>query len=166
MNWENEISAKNIERILSISFQLQNVNSFEKSLDSKPAVAEEKIEKSGQEIKERLFAETDMLRANKKSNLDRMGSLVKSIGYLPTGSIDRALIKGFEITIGDLPKQYSLDQIHSDLQKSVPMREFNQVAGVYVRGSVEELKLQTVIANIADDRIVILSKSLVDQLGF
>ena len=97
-----------------------------------------------------------------------MTSLTKSIDQLPTGSMDRRLIKGFENQISEVPKQYDYDQIYSDQEifKAAEMRDFNLTAVDYVRNCIEEVKLKTVIDNLPDKKIVQLSKSLADQLGF
>jgi len=165
--WENEIAAKNMERTLSIVFQLQNSNDFEKSIVDK-SISEERIEKSGLEIKEKLQTELSAIVANKEAFMAKMISLVKEIGQQPAGSLDRRLIKGFEDKISELPKQYGYDQIYSDeeISKSAEMRDFNQTATSYVKHCVEEVKLNTVLTDLPDDKMVLLSKALADELGF
>jgi len=167
-SWESEINAKNLERVLSISFQLQNVNSFEKSLNSALPAQEEKIEKSGLEIKEKLQADLAGLQAAKKAFFHQMDSLVGTIGVLPAGQIDRKILKGFEASVTDVPKQYSYNQIYSGeaLEKAASMREFNACADGYVKDCIEEIRLTAVISNLQDDQIIPLSKALADQLGF
>src|ERR1035437_585321 len=96
-NWESEIAAKNMERTLSIVFQLQNVNDFEKSIaDDKLTVDGDRIEKSGAEIKEKLQVELSEIQTAREQSVIKMTSLVKAIGELPEDSMDRKLIKGFE----------------------------------------------------------------------
>jgi hypothetical protein len=169
INWEQEIVTKNMERTLSIVFQLQNVNDFEKSItENKLAVDGDRVEKSGVEIKEKLQVELSEIQTVTDQNLTKMSSLVKSIGELPADSMDRKLIKGFENHITELPRQYGFDQIYADqaLVKGREMRDFNQTALSFVKSRVEELKLRAVIANLPDEKMVQMSKALADQLGF
>ena len=168
-NWDSEIAAKNMERTLSIVFQLQNVNDFEKSIaDDKLTVDGDRIEKSGAEIKEKLQVELSEIQTAREQSVIKMTSLVKAIGELPEDSMDRKLIKGFENQIPEIPKQYGYNQIYTDqeLFKAAEMRDFNLTATDYVRNGVKEERLKTVIANLPDEKMVQMSKALADQLGF
>jgi hypothetical protein len=167
--WEQEIAAKNMERILSIAFQLNDVNNFEKSItDNSSHLEAERIEKSGGEIKEKLQTELNAILVDKDACIKKMTTLVAGIGQMPTGKIDRGLLKGFESTIEDIPRQYEHSQIYSgeELSKAASMRDFNLLAGTYVKRCIEEVKLKTTIDNLPDEMIVPLSKVLADQLGF
>ena len=168
-DWESEIRIKNAERVLSLAYQVANSNEFEKAIVEKGFPVEgERVEKSGQEIKEKLQRELSSIRDSKEQCLIKMTSLTKSIDQLPTGSVDRKLIKGFENQISEVPKQYGYGQIYSDQEifKATEMRDFNLTAADYIRHCVEETKLKTVIDNLPDKKVVQLSKSLADQLGF
>jgi hypothetical protein len=165
--WENEIGIKNMERTLSIVFQLQNVNDFEKSIQNDSSFSEERIEKSGQEIKEKLQLELSEITNNKNVLIAKMSKLMGLIGHMPKLSMDRQLIKGFENSIAEMPRQYGHDQVYNDqIAKATEMRDFNQDAISYVRDCVKEVKLKTIIGILPDDKKVKLSKALASELGF
>lgn len=164
-NWEETIKAKNLERALSIMFQLTDFSKAQED-ELRKSIIDDHIEKSGLEIKEKLQLELSTIITDKESLVTKMSSLVKSVDSEPEVRVDSRLIKGFENQLENIPKQYSHTQIYSNSEKSTPMRKFNQLASDYISKSIEELKFKTTIDNLSDDRVVRLTKSLADQLGF
>jgi hypothetical protein len=198
MNWEDDIRLKNAERVLSLAYQVANVNEFEKAIVDDLSYSEDfRIEKTGKEVKEKLQLELLTLASQKIAAGVRMESLVKDINQLPSGKPDQWQIRGFEKYLGEVPRQYSYAQIYpneknpaeakcepmydNDLNPtSFPggitptvtkeiidkMREYNQVAGDYIRGCIDEIKLKTVIDNLQDGKKIKLAPQLASQLGF
>ena len=70
MNWEDDIKAKSVERVLSLAYQVANSNEFEKAIvDDKLPIEGERIEKSGQEIKGKLQQELSSIIVSKEQCL-------------------------------------------------------------------------------------------------
>jgi hypothetical protein len=187
-NWERAITEKNMERTLSIVFQLQNVNDFEKSIvDSFSGAEDFRIEKTGKEVKEKLQIELTIIAGDKIAAVAKMEALVAIVGSLPNGSAERYYFQGFERHIGSVPKVYGYDQLYpkqtqvpdSDVlatdnlvpannikSSSEKMREYNQIATDYIHRCVEEIKLKTVMGNLSDGKKIKLSPQLASELGF
>jgi hypothetical protein len=186
-NWEQEITAKNMERTLSIVFQLQNVNDFEKSIVDGVSGEDFRIEKTGKEVKEKLGIELTIIAGDKVAAVAKMEALVATIGSLPNGSADRYCFQGFERYIGGVPRVYSYEQLYPSQVKnqdseieatdtpapavdvksaSEKMREYNQIATDYIRRCVEEIRLKTVMGNLPDGKKIKLASQLASELGF
>ena len=164
--WESEIRIKNLERVLSITFQLTD---FSKSIENdleKGVISDDRVECTGQEIKEKLSAELIIIGTGNQDLLSRMQVLNKSIGAMPAGRVDRVLIKGFENQLTEIPMVYDYAQIYADGGYGDQMRTFNKAAGEFIVKSIEALKLQTVVDNLPDDRVLWLAPQLAEQLGF
>jgi len=194
MSWDQDIVAKNMERILSITFQLSTPDEFEKAIVDDLSYSEDfRIEKTGKEVKEKLQIEMATITVEKTAFMVKLELLVKDIGCLPSGKPDQWQIRGFERYLGEVPRQYAYEQIykkHSEESESmypndyVPnsfpggitpvftkeivdkMREYNQVAGDYIRRCTDAIKLKTVIDNLADSKKIKLAPQLAAQLGF
>jgi hypothetical protein len=190
--YEQEIAAKNMERRLSITFQLghfsENVQKdIQKSIADDISYTEDfKIEKTGKEIKEKLQIELSTIGTEKLNSVTKMESLVKEIGCLPNGKPEWWGARGYEKYLGSLPMQYSHEQIYPNETKcenevydsltpttslvskdiKEKMREYNRLASDYISRSVEEIKLRTVIQNLSDTKKIKLSPQLAAQLGF
>lgn len=201
-DWESEIVTKNIESRLRLGIQLgdfskSNQEEIEKSITDDISYSTDfQIEKTGKEIKEKLNVELLTIMSDKKSFLEKMEILVKEIGQLPMGRSESWRTRGFEKYLGEIPKQYSYDQIYPNKQKDESksdgmyleeytpsgfpggitpidpkivcdkMREFNQISSDYITRCVEEIKLKTVIENLSDTKKIKLQPQLAAQLGF
>lgn len=191
MSWEQEIIQKNTERLLSLAFQVNNTNEFEKAIVDDLSYSEDfRIEKTGKEVKEKLQIELTTIAAEKVAFISKMESLVKEIGCLPNGKPDQWQIRGFEKYLGDIPRQYSYEQLYPnkksescypDSGSELPlygitpvdpkaiidkMREYNQEASNYIHHCIDTIKLKTVIDNLSDTKKIKLSPQLASQLGF
>lgn len=182
--WEQEITARNMERILSIVFQLQHV---EKSItDDLVYDLEIKIEKTGREIKEKLMEELNRVVSNKNSLASEMERLLTEIGEAPRGKAENWELRGYEKYFAVVPFKYSYTQVYPAgteskgelLQADAPvdsievksiqdkMRAYNKTVNEYISRFIEELRLKTVINNLSDDKKVKLNPRLASELGF
>ena len=193
--WEDEIAAKNMERTLSIVFQVSKAaqDDMEKSIADDIGYSQEfQIEKTGKEIKEKLQTELTTITADKVMQLAKMELLVKEVGQMPAGHTEQWEIRGYEKYLGVVPMKYAYAQIYPDKKQSTggypedswspgsengitpeitkdvadKMRAYNDAASNYIRSSIEEVKLKTVIDNLADAKKIKLTPPLATQLGF
>ena len=191
-SWEHEITARNLERTLSIVFQTTNEgdqSELNKSISDDISYSEDfRVEKTGKEIKEKLQIELTSLMNKKVESVSQMQNLVKEIEQMPSGKADSWMMRGFEKYLGEVPRQYCHSQIYPSKQNSdlyiqdyvssgeiVPvipqstvdkMREYNSISSDYIRVCVEIIKLETVINNLSDSKKIKLAPSLAAQLGF
>ena len=113
MNWEDDIKAKNVERVLSLAYQVANANEFEKSIIDDLSYSEDfRVEKTGKEVKEKLQSEVTAIAADKIAMVAKMEALVGEIKTLPSVKVDHYQMRGFEKYLGEVPRLYSYAQIY------------------------------------------------------
>ena len=191
-SWEHEITARNLERALSIVFQTTNEgdqSELNKSISDDISYSEDfRVEKTGKEIKEKLQVELASLMNKKVELVSQMQNLVKEIEQMPSGKADSWAMRGFEKYLGEVPRQYCHSQIYpskqgfdSDVQNYISsgeiapeipkstvekMREYNSTSSNYIGVCVEIIKLETVLNNLSDSKKIKLAPTLAAQLGF
>jgi hypothetical protein len=188
MSWEQDIIQKTNERLLSIAFQVTNANEFEKGIVDDLSYSEDfRVEKTGKEVKDKLQLEMAAIATEKVAFITKMEVLVTAIDQLPNGKCDRWQIQGYEKHLGDVPRQYTYEQLYpgnNDKKEDInypmvetpapvitknitdKMREYNQLASDYVRRCINAIILKTVIDNLSDNKKIKLAPQLASQLGF
>lgn len=163
-NWIKQIEKDKEDRRRSVSFAL-NLNGERDEL-LKGAVSEYgalnnlSISKKGSEIKEKLQIEKMKVGALIIVCLEKMSSLVKEIGEAPTTN--------------DEETEYSYEQMYpktedesaGESDKTPKMREYNRHSRKNRRLSRESKYINTLIANIQDNKSYDLPARVLSELGF
>jgi hypothetical protein len=178
MNFQDEIKLKKIERINSIYFQFiqKQSNIIEKSesnISQNSTIYSEDsfvFQKKGKEIKEKILGEINTLEEEKKSLLKNMSKLVEDIGKSPCCSMDDWKSNEWRRKIDMMPVKYGYKEMYpnsgsnDDIVKM--MQSYNIMAIKYIDVCVDIIKLNTIMANIDDNKVFNLNSNLASKLGF